>query len=140
MKSRIEKLSIYLGFSFLKKRKKLLIAAPIEVAIASISSATIFEVLSIDNYIQKPQCLVKGLWQNHLALILDEISTVSLKLLLTVDMCLNQAKNKTNNNTAVLGSLTFIIVKENFYKFPSIVGKSLWTYPITNKKIKGKDI
>ncbi len=100
-KSRIVK-AIYLGFSFLKRQKALLITAPTRAATAHIDGVTIHGVLNVDDCIQKQQRLAKGLWQNHLVLILDEISMVSLKLLLTVDMRLSQAKGKINNDTAVL--------------------------------------
>ena len=67
----------------------------------------------------------KSFWQNHLALILDEISMVSLKLLGMIDMCLSQAKSKTNNDIAVLDGLALIIVMGNFYQFPPVTGRSL---------------
>ncbi len=84
--------------------------------------------------------MAKGPWQNHSALILDEISMVSLKLLLTVDMHLSQAKGKTNNDTTVLGGLALVIVMEDFYQFPPVVRRSLWTHPIISKEIYGKGI
>ena len=40
---------------------------------------------------------------------------VSLKLLSTVDIQLSQAKDKIDNNIAVLGSLAFIIMMGVFY-------------------------
>ena len=51
-KNRIVK-AIRLGFSFLKKQKELLIAVSTRAATANIGGATIYETLSIDNYIQK---------------------------------------------------------------------------------------
>ncbi len=59
-KNRIVK-AIYLGFSFLKRRKELLIAASTRAITANISGATIHRTLSIDDYIQKQQRLAKGL-------------------------------------------------------------------------------
>ncbi len=56
-KSRIVK-AIYLGFSFLKRRKKLLIAAPTRAATANIDGATIHEALNIDDRIQN-----NNVWQ-----------------------------------------------------------------------------
>ncbi len=50
---------------------------------------------------------------------------VSLKLLSTVNMHLNQVKGKTNNDTTVLGGLALIIVMGDFYQFPLVVGRSL---------------
>ncbi len=82
--------------------------------------------------------MAKGPWQNRLALILNEISMVSLKLLSTVDMCLSQAKGKTNNDTAVLGGLALVIVMGAFYQFPPVVRRFLWTYLITSEEIHGK--
>lgn len=58
----------------------------------------------------------KNHWQNTSALILDERSIVYLKILKTLDMGLSQAKDKTNNNTAVLSDLVLILIIENFYK------------------------
>ena len=57
-KNRIVK-TIHLRFSFLKSQKELLIAAPIGAATANIGSATIYGALSVDDYIQKQQCLAK---------------------------------------------------------------------------------
>lgn len=50
---------------------------------------------------------------------------VSLKLLLTVNIQLIQAKNKTNNNIRVLGGLAFIIMIEDFYQFLPIAERLL---------------
>ncbi len=138
-KSRIVK-AIQIGFSFLKRRKELLIAAPTGAATANIGGATIHGVLSIDDCIQKHQGLAKGPWQNYSALILDEISMVFLKLLSIVDMRLSQPKGKTNNDTAVLGDLALVIVMGDFYQFPPVVGRSLWTHPVINEEIHGKGI
>lgn len=122
-KSRIVK-AIHLGFSFLKRQTELLIAAPTGAAAANIGGATIHGALSIDDRIQKKR-MAKGPWQNCLALIMDEISMVSLKLLSTVDMRLSQAKGKTHNDTAVLGGFALIIVMGDFYQFLPLVGRSL---------------
>ncbi len=138
-KSRIVK-AIHLGFSFLKSQKELLIAALTGAAIANIGGATIHEALSIDDRIQKQQHLAKSSWQNRLALILDEISMISLKLLSTVDIRLSQVKGKTNNNTAVLGGLALVIVMGDFYQFPVVVRRSLWTYPVISEEIHSKGI
>ncbi len=86
------------------------IVAPTEAATANIGGATIYGALSIDNCIPKQQHLAKGPWQNHLSLILDEISMVFLKLLSTFNICLNKAKGKTNNDTSVLVDLALIII------------------------------
>ncbi len=123
-KSKIVK-AIHLRFSFLKRRKELLIAAPTRAAAANIGGATIHGALSIDDCIQNQQRLAKGLWQNHLALILDEIGMVSLRLLSIVDMRLSQAKGKTNNDITVLSALALVIVMGDFYQFPLVVGRSL---------------
>ncbi len=65
---------------------------------------------------------------------------VFLKLLLTVDMHLSQAKGKTNNNIAVLSGLALVIVMGDFYQFPLVVGRSLWTHFVTSKEIHDKGI
>lgn len=59
--------------------------------------------------------MAKNSWQNHLVLIIDKISIVFLKLLLTVDIYLSQTKDKTNNDIAVLGGLALIIIMGDFY-------------------------
>ncbi len=82
----------------------------------------------------------KGPWQNQSTLILDEISMVSLWLLEMIDMCLSQANDKTNNDTAVLDRLALVIVIGDFYQFPSVTRRSLWTDPITNEEIRSKSI
>ena len=88
--------------------------------------------------------MAKDLWENSLALILDEISMVFLKLLSTVDICLNQVKSKISNNTAVLGGLAFIIVIGNFYQFFLVFERFLWTHHVTSKilliKVCGIDL
>ena len=123
-KSKIVK-AIHLRFSFLTRQKELLIATLTRATAANIGVATIHGALNINDHIQKQYHLAKSPWQNRLALTLDEISIVSLKLLATVDMYLNQAKGKTNNNTVVLSNLALVIVMRNFYKFLLVIGRSL---------------
>ncbi len=55
-------------------------------------------------------------------------------------MRLSQAKDKTNNDTAVLGGFALVIVMGNFYQFSPVVGRSLWTYLVTSEKIHSKGI
>ena len=84
--------------------------------------------------------MVKNPQQSRSAFIFNEISIVFLKLLGTVNMRLSQAKNKTNNNFAVLSGLTLIIVKRDFYQFQYINARSLQTCAIIKKKIYNKGI
>lgn len=84
--------------------------------------------------------MVKGPWQSPLALILDKISIISLRLLVTIDMHLNQTKSKTNNDIAVLDDLSLIIVMGDFYQFLPVNTRSLWNRLITKKKIYGQSI
>ncbi len=114
--------------------------APTGAVTANIGGVTIHGAVSIDDRIQKQQRLAKGPWQNRLALILDEISIVSLKLLSIVDIRLSQAKDKTNNETTVLDSLALVIVMGDFYQFAPVVGRSLWIYLVTSDEIHGKGI
>lgn len=65
---------------------------------------------------------------------------VSLKLLLTVNIQLIQAKNKTNNNITVLGGLAFIIIIEDFYQFLPIAERLLWSKVVTSNENHGKKI
>ncbi len=82
----------------------------------------------------------KNPWQNRSALILDEISMVSLRLLGMIDMRLSQAKGQTNNDTAVLGRLALIIDMGDFYQFHPVTRRSLWTDLVTEEQIHGKSI
>ncbi len=50
---------------------------------------------------------------------------VSLKLLLTCDMCLNKVKDKTNNDTIVLSDLALVILMGVFYQFLPVVRRFL---------------
>ena len=50
---------------------------------------------------------------------------VSLKLLEIIDMCLSQAKDKTNNDIVVLSGLVLIIIMRDFYQFLLVIGRSL---------------
>ena len=124
----------------MKTQKELLIAALIEVTTSNIGSLTIYRALNIDDCIQKQQYLAKNPWQNRLALILDKINIVFLKLLLIIDICLNQVKDKTNNDMAILGGLALVIIIEDFYQFFLIVGRFLWTHLVNIKKIYSKSI
>lgn len=45
---------------------------------------------------------------------------VFLELLLIVDMCLSQVKDKTNNTTIILSGLALVIVMEDFYHIKKI--------------------
>lgn len=125
----------------MKRQSELLIAAPTGAATTNIRGAIIHKALSIDECVQsKKRHMAKYLWQNCSALILDGISMVSLKLLLTVDAQLSQAKSKTDNYIAVLGGLALVIMIGDFYQFPPIVGRSLWSKPITSDENHGKRI
>ncbi len=65
---------------------------------------------------------------------------VFLKLLLTIDIRLSQVKGKTNNDYAIFGGLALVIVMGDFYQFSSVVGRPLWTHPVTTEEIYGKGI
>lgn len=132
--------AIYLRFSCLKRRKQLLIVAPAGAATANIGGATIHGALSIQDCIQKQQHMPKNVWQNRSFLILDEISMVSLRLLGMIDMHFCQAKRKTNNDTTVLGRLALVIIMRDFYQFPPVTRRFLWTGPVTEEEIHGKNI
>lgn len=61
--------------------------------------------------------MIKSFQQNYIALILNKISMVSLKLLRIIDNYFSQTKNKANNDIIVLDGMTLIIVKRDFYQF-----------------------
>ena len=96
--------------------------------------------MSIENCVQKQQYILKDPWQNRLALILDEISMVFLRLLEIIDICLSQAKGKTNNDVAILGGLALTIVMGDFYQFFPVTRQFLYTNLVTKKKIHDKSI
>ena len=123
----------------MKKQTELLKAVPTWAVTANIGGATIHGAVSIDDCIEK-QPMEKGPWQNYLALIINQITIISLKLLLSVDMHLSQRKSKINNDTVVLGGLALIIVIKDFYQFPPMVGRSLKINLVTSKEIYGEGI
>lgn len=65
---------------------------------------------------------------------------VSFSLLGMIDIHLRQAKDKTNNDTVVIGGLALVIVMGDFYQFLFIIERSLLTGPITKEEIHGKSI
>lgn len=65
---------------------------------------------------------------------------ISLKLLSIVYIRLSQAKDKTNIDIIVLGSLALVIIIGNFHQFPPVVRRSLWTHPIINDEIYSKGV
>ena len=50
---------------------------------------------------------------------------VFLRLLGMIDIRFSQAKDKTNNNITVLGSLALIIIMGDFYQFLPVIGRFL---------------
>ena len=65
---------------------------------------------------------------------------VFLKLLSTIDMRLSQVEGNANNDIIVLDSLVLVIFMEDFYQFPPIIGRFLWTYLVTSEEIYNKGI
>ncbi len=59
---------------------------------------------------------------------------------MTVDIYLNQVNGKTNNDIAILGGLALVIVMVDFYQFLLVLGRFLWTHPVTSEEIYGKGI
>lgn len=57
-----------------------------------------------------------------------------------VNIQLNYAKCKTDNDITILDSLAFVIMIEDFYQFLPIVKKFLWNKSIIIKKNYDKEI
>lgn len=72
--------------------------------------------------------------------IVDEINILFLKLLFIIDSQLSQAKEKKDNDIAVPGGLTLVIIIKNFYQFPPKVRKFLQNKTVTSKKNHNKRI
>lgn len=60
-----------------------------------------------------------------MALIIDEINMVSLKLRDCIDTQLGQTKEKLDNNVIIFDNVSIVIVMGNFYQFASIIGRLL---------------
>lgn len=115
-KSQVVK-AIHIGFMFLERQSKLLWAVLMGASVTNIREAIVYGALSIDNWMWgKKQNTIKDLWRKQTTLIIDKISMVLLKLLVTVDTQLSQAKEKPDNNTSVLSRLTIVILMGNFYR------------------------
>ncbi len=86
--------------------------------------------LGID--IRKTKETVKGqqkmekIWRNKIAVVVDEISMVSLDLFATVDLHLGKAKALQKNSSVVLGELLVVIFLDDFFQFSFVTGRSLW--------------
>ena len=65
---------------------------------------------------------------------------VSLKLLVTVNTQLSQAKKKPNNDTFILGRLAIIILMGDFDQFLPVVRRPLWEKAIIINEFHGKAI
>lgn len=60
-----------------------------------------------------------------MALIIDEISIVLLKLLASINTHFSQAKEKSDNNIAIFRGLIIVILIDNFHQFFSVIRKPL---------------
>lgn len=60
-----------------------------------------------------------------MALIIDEISIVLLKLLVSINTQFSQAKEKLDNNIAIFRGLVIVILIDNFHQFFSMIRKPL---------------
>ncbi len=68
---------------------------------------------------------MEKIWRNKIAVVVDEMSMVSLDLLATVDLHLGKAKALHENSSAVLGGLPIVIFLGEFFQFSPVTGRSL---------------
>ena len=83
---------------------------------------------------------VRSLWTNKTALIIDEISMVSLKLLTCIDEQCKIVKNLDSNSTAVFGGLPVVIVLGDFHQFPPVKARALWQQPRNHDEERGQEL
>ncbi len=74
----------------------------------------------------KDQQKIEKIWRNKIVIVVDEMSIVSLDLLVTVDLHLGKAKALHKNSSAVLSELSIIIFFGDFFQFFPVTKRSLW--------------
>lgn len=123
-KSKVIKL-IQIKSVFLEKVEKLMLVTPTDVAAANINRTIIHGAVSINNCKNGKKKLIIRPWRVWMALIIDEISIVLLKLLASINTQLSQAKEKSDNNIAIFRGLVIVILIDNFHNFFSVIRKPL---------------
>ena len=83
---------------------------------------------------------MRSLWTNKTALIIEEISMVSLKLLTCIDEQCKIVKNLDSNSTAVFGGLPVVIVLGDFHQFPPVKARALWQQPRNHDEERGQEL
>lgn len=132
--------AIELGFSLLKRRQKLMIAAPTGAAASNIGGNTIHAALSIKTPGQKASHL-SNTWTQQTALIIDEVSMIHLNLLATIDSQLRKAKENPEDSTAFFDGLSLVVLMGDFFQFAPVGGKALWSdKKLTPTEERGKII
>ncbi len=116
-------------YNIISKSNSIFITAPTKAVANNISGSTLHTTLEID--IRKTKETIKGQQKmkkilcNKIAVIVDEMSMVSLKLLATVDLHLGKAKALHENSSVVSGGLPVIIFLSDFFQFSLVTRKSL---------------
>ena len=136
--------AIYRAYDVVGKVDQIFITAPTGAAADNISGSTLHTALGIDT--RKTKESIKGqqklekLWRNKTAIIVDEMSMVSLDFLATVDLHLGRAKSLHENSSAVLGGLSVVIFLGDFFQFSPVTGRSLWEVPLSSHEEHGQHI
>lgn len=137
-KSRVVK-AIELGFWLLSRREDLVLAAPTGAAASNIEGSTIHTCLGIGvRNNQGRTNKVSGMWTQRCALIIDEVSMVELDMLSNITKQLAKARGLTGESTAMFGGLPIVILMEDFYQFPPVIGRPLWDEVRTEEDHYGK--
>lgn len=118
-KTRVVK-AIELGFSLLDRREELIITAPTEAAASNIGGSTVHAAMSIETPGRRTPTL-SNTWSSRTALIVDDISMVSLKLLGSMDSQIKKAKRMDANSSALFGGLSLVVLLGDFFNLV------LWT-------------
>lgn len=68
------------------------------------------------------------------------MSMIDLKLLTSIDKQLQKVKRSSSYSTTVFDRLLLIILIRDFYQFAPVLRKTLWNYPISQKKVHEKSL
>ena len=139
-KSRVVK-ALELGFALLNRRAELIITAPTGCAAESIGGSTVHTALKINTRRANDNVSKIGsLWTRRLALVVDEVSIINLKLLTIMDKQLRKPRGSDFSSTALFGGLPLVVLIGDFYQFAPVSGHALWDEALGEDEIHGKTV
>lgn len=119
--------ALEMRFSFLGRRKKLVILAPTGFAAESNGGNTVYIALRVNtrsgkSYVSK----INTQWSEQSSLIVDKVSMIDLKLLTSIDKHLQKVKRSAVSSITFLGGLLLVMLMRDFYQFVPVIERALW--------------